>query len=81
MYTNFSMNSMASTSSRCSSPRGVTLRMSVPIINSAQITSLLEESNKWRLMPEIIRKEAHPEPSMIYGAVHLSRLFGIYFYI
>ncbi|XP_011501045.1 PREDICTED: male-specific lethal 3 homolog [Ceratosolen solmsi marchali] len=70
-----SMNSMASTSSRCSSPRGVTLRMSVPVINSAQITSLLEESNKWRLMPEIIIKEAHPEPSMIYGAVHLVRLF------
>lgn len=72
-----SMNSMASTSSRCSSPRGVTLRMSLPVLNSAQITTLLEDSNKWRLMPESIKKDAsHPEASMIYGAVHLVRLFG-----
>ncbi|KAJ8672716.1 hypothetical protein QAD02_003976 [Eretmocerus hayati] len=70
-----SMNSMASTSSRCSSPRGVSLRMSAPVINSAQISTLLEESNKWRLVPDHVRKQIPPKPSMIYGAVHLVRLF------
>lgn len=73
------MNSMASTSSRCSSPRGVTLRMSLPVLNSAQITTLLEESKKWRLIPDLSKKEMTLKPSMIYGAVHLARLFGTYF--
>lgn len=72
------MNSMASTSSRCSSPRGVTLRMSLPILNSAQITSLLEECKKWRLIPDVSKKELILKPSMIYGAIHLARLFGKY---
>ena len=72
----YSMNSLASTSSRCSSPRGVTLRMSVPLVNSAQISSLLEDSNKWRLMPEGTKRESNPQASMIYGAIHLVRLFG-----
>ncbi|XP_001601672.2 male-specific lethal 3 homolog isoform X1 [Nasonia vitripennis] len=70
-----SMNSMASTSSRCSSPRGVALRMNMPVINSAKIAPLLEEANKWRLMPENTSKESNPEPSKIYGAIHLVRLF------
>ncbi|KAL7296327.1 hypothetical protein TKK_0010341 [Trichogramma kaykai] len=68
------LSSLASTSSRCSSPRGVSLRISnVPVINSAQINALLEESNKWRLMPN--NTNSQPKPSMIYGAIHLTRLF------
>ncbi|XP_014218803.1 male-specific lethal 3 homolog isoform X2 [Copidosoma floridanum] len=69
------LSSLASTSSRCSSPRGVTLRMSMPVINSAQINSLLEDSKKWRLMPERELKVSSPKPSMVYGAIHLARLF------
>ncbi|XP_058802000.1 male-specific lethal 3 homolog isoform X2 [Phymastichus coffea] len=68
-----SLNSLASTSSRCSSPRGVTLRMSAPPINSAQVNELLEKASKWRLVKEGAAKAAMP--SNIYGAIHLVRLF------
>ncbi|XP_035738275.1 male-specific lethal 3 homolog isoform X3 [Vespa mandarinia] len=70
------LSSIASTSSRCSSPRGVTLRM--PIITSAQINALLQQSNKWRLIPDTsICGNNTPNPSTYYGAIHLTRLFVI----
>ncbi|KAF7410069.1 hypothetical protein HZH68_004450 [Vespula germanica] len=70
------LSSIASTSSRCSSPRGVTLRM--PIITSAQINALLQQSNKWRLIPDSsICGNNTPNPSTYYGAIHLTRLFVI----
>lgn len=72
----FFLFSIASTSSRCSSPRGVTLR--IPIVTSAQINALLQQSNKWRLMPESAKSENPPNPSTYYGAIHLTRLFGAY---
>ena len=50
--------------------------MSAPVINSAQINALLEESNKWRLIPTNSNVDTTPEPSMVYGASHLVRLFG-----
>ncbi|XP_011141778.1 male-specific lethal 3 homolog isoform X2 [Harpegnathos saltator] len=67
------LSSIASTSSRCSSPRGVTLRM--PLITSGQVNALLQQSNKWRLMPEILNSGCILGPSTYYGAVHLTRLF------
>lgn len=67
--------SIASTSSRCSSPRGVTLR--IPPVTSAQVNALLQQSNKWRLMPESVKPEGPPNPSTYYGAIHLTRLFGM----
>ncbi|XP_012144143.1 male-specific lethal 3 isoform X2 [Megachile rotundata] len=67
------MSSIASTSSRCSSPRGVTLR--IPVVTSAQINALLQQSNKWRLMPERSKSDSPPNPSTYYGAIHLTRLF------
>ncbi|XP_015595390.1 male-specific lethal 3 homolog isoform X1 [Cephus cinctus] len=68
-------SSMASTSSRCSSPRGVTLRM--PVIPSAQIGALLQQSNSWRLMPDAAKRANPPLPSSYYGAIHLTRLFVV----
>lgn len=70
----FCFSSIASTSSRCSSPRGVTLRM--PPVTSGQVNALLQQSNKWRLMPETLNNENISGPSSYYGAVHLTRLFG-----
>ncbi|XP_060813389.1 male-specific lethal 3 homolog isoform X1 [Bombus pascuorum] len=67
------LSSIASTSSRCSSPRGVTLR--IPPVTSAQVNALLQQSNKWRLMPESAKPEGPPNPSTYYGAIHLTRLF------
>ncbi|XP_006613099.1 male-specific lethal 3 homolog isoform X1 [Apis dorsata] len=67
------LSSIASTSSRCSSPRGVTLR--IPVVTSAQVNALLQQSNKWRLMPESSKSEGSPNPSTYYGAIHLTRLF------
>ncbi|XP_020285627.1 male-specific lethal 3 homolog isoform X2 [Pseudomyrmex gracilis] len=68
------LSSIASTSSRCSSPRGVTLRM--PPVTSAQVNALLQQSNKWRLMPQgSMQLEKAPSPSTYYGAIHLTRLF------
>lgn len=72
----FCFSSIASTSSRCSSPRGVTLRMP-PVVTSAQVNTLLQQSNKWRLMPQMLEQnENQPSPSAYYGAIHLTRLFG-----
>lgn len=68
------VSSIASTSSRCSSPRGATSRF--PVIPPAQIVGLLDEANKWRLMPEWTRNEGDFSPSTCYGAIHLTRLFG-----
>ncbi|XP_011858333.1 PREDICTED: male-specific lethal 3 homolog isoform X2 [Vollenhovia emeryi] len=68
------LSSIASTSSRCSSPRGVTLRMP-PVVTSAQVNSLLQQSNKWRLMPPVPKQNETPSPSTYYGAIHLTRLF------
>ncbi|XP_043273477.1 male-specific lethal 3 homolog isoform X2 [Venturia canescens] len=67
-----SVSSIASTSSRCSSPRGVITR---PVLNSVQIGALLHESNKWRLMPVSAKEVNSPSPSTYFGAVHLARLF------
>ncbi|KAK0182017.1 hypothetical protein PV327_000191 [Microctonus hyperodae] len=67
------VSSIASTSSRCSSPRGATSRF--PVIPPAQIVGLLDEANKWRLMPEWTRNEGDFSPSTCYGAIHLTRLF------
>lgn len=68
------LSSIASTSSRCSSPRGVTLRMP-PVVTSAQVNNLLQQSNKWRLMPQVPKQNEIPSPSFYYGAIHLTRLF------
>ncbi|XP_011647819.1 male-specific lethal 3 homolog isoform X2 [Pogonomyrmex barbatus] len=68
------LSSIASTSSRCSSPRGVTLRMP-PVVTSAQVNTLLQQSNKWRLMPQVSKQIETPSPSTYYGAIHLTRLF------
>ncbi|XP_025992732.2 male-specific lethal 3 homolog isoform X3 [Solenopsis invicta] len=57
-----------------SSPRGVTLRMP-PVVTSAQVNSLLQQSNKWRLLPQISRQSEIPNPSTYYGVIHLTRLF------
>ena len=72
------MNSLASTSSRSSSPRGVTLRTSAPIVNSVLINGIIEKCKQWRLMPEDAKKDAYAQskPSIIYGAPHLLRLIG-----
>ncbi|XP_066584233.1 MSL complex subunit 3 [Prorops nasuta] len=67
------LSSIASTSSRCSSPRGIALRM--PVVASAQIAAILQQSNKWRLVPDSVKSINPPNPSSIYGAVHLTRLF------
>ncbi|XP_050460602.1 male-specific lethal 3 homolog isoform X1 [Cataglyphis hispanica] len=68
-------SSIASTSSRCSSPRGVTLRMP-PVVTSAQVNALLQQANKWRLMPQTLKQgENSTNPSTYYGAIHLTRLF------
>ncbi|KMR01403.1 male-specific lethal 3-like protein [Lasius niger] len=68
-------SSIASTSSRCSSPRGVTLRMP-PVVTSAQVNALLQQSNKWRLMPQVSKQgENSTNPSTYYGVIHLTRLF------
>ncbi|XP_032675005.1 male-specific lethal 3 homolog isoform X2 [Odontomachus brunneus] len=67
------LSSIASTSSRCSSPRGVTLRM--PPVTSGQVNALLQQSNKWRLMPENSNSGSISSSSTYYGAVHLTRLF------
>ncbi|XP_046616515.1 male-specific lethal 3 homolog isoform X1 [Neodiprion virginianus] len=67
------LSSIASTSSRCSSPRGLPLRL--PIIPSAQIGALLQQSNAWRLVPESAKRQSPLAPSMYYGAIHLTRLF------
>ncbi|XP_017875934.1 male-specific lethal 3 homolog isoform X2 [Ceratina calcarata] len=57
-----------------SSPRGVTLR--IPFVTSAQVNALLQQSNKWRLMPESSKSVGSPpNPSTYYGAIHLTRLF------
>ncbi|XP_050586996.1 male-specific lethal 3 homolog isoform X2 [Bombus affinis] len=56
-----------------SSPRGVTLR--IPPVTSVQVNALLQQSNKWRLMPEFAKPEGPPNPSTYYGAIHLTRLF------
>ncbi|XP_076172133.1 male-specific lethal 3 isoform X2 [Ptiloglossa arizonensis] len=56
-----------------SSPRGVTLR--IPVVTSARVSALLQQSNKWRLMPESSKSEGLPSPSTYYGAIHLTRLF------
>lgn len=75
-YDCFCFSSIASTSSRCSSPRGVTLRMP-PVVTSAQVNALLQQSNKWRLMPQVLKQgENSTYPSTYYGAIHLTRLFG-----
>lgn len=66
-------SSMASTSSRCSSPRGVTLRM--PVVVPAHIGTLLQESKGWRLIPESAKFKGIRNPCLIYGAVHFVRLF------
>ncbi|XP_012278892.1 male-specific lethal 3 homolog [Orussus abietinus] len=68
------VSSMASTSSRCSSPRSVTLK--VPHILSAQVSVLLQQSNKWRLLPETAINSDSLWPSTYYGAIHLTRLFA-----
>lgn len=47
-----------------------------PVVTSAQVNALLQQSNKWRLMPETLNNENLPSPSTYYGAVHLTRLFG-----
>ncbi|XP_011310001.1 male-specific lethal 3 homolog isoform X2 [Fopius arisanus] len=67
------VSSIASTSSRCSSPRGSTSRY--PVVPPAQIGALLDEANKWRLMPEAVRRGGGPSPATYFGAVHLARLF------
>ncbi|XP_053974947.1 male-specific lethal 3 homolog isoform X2 [Hylaeus anthracinus] len=56
-----------------SSPRGITLR--IPVVTSAQVSALLQQSNKWRLMPESSKSEDLLSPSTYYGAIHLTRLF------
>ncbi|XP_014299112.1 male-specific lethal 3 homolog isoform X2 [Microplitis demolitor] len=67
------VSSIASTSSRCSSPRGATSRY--PLIPPAQIVALLDEANKWRLIPESTKNDGTPSPSTYFGAIHLARLF------
>ncbi|XP_048508958.1 male-specific lethal 3 homolog isoform X2 [Athalia rosae] len=56
-----------------SSPRGLPLRL--PVIPSAQIGALLQQSNAWRLVPESEKRQSPLAPSMYYGAIHLTRLF------
>ncbi|XP_011335567.1 male-specific lethal 3 homolog isoform X5 [Ooceraea biroi] len=59
-----------------SSPRGVTRGVMPPVVTSAQVNALLQQSNKWRLMPEIPKQNANAlGPSAYYGAIHLTRLF------
>lgn len=59
-----------------SSPRGVTLRIPPLVVTSAQVNALLQQSNKWRLMPEASKTTlGFPNPSTYYGAIHLTRLF------
>ncbi|XP_033226316.1 male-specific lethal 3 homolog isoform X2 [Belonocnema kinseyi] len=67
------LSSMASTSSRCSSPRGVTLR--VPAIIPAHVSTLLQDSKAWRLLPESLKHDGTRNPCLYYGAVHFVRLF------
>jgi hypothetical protein len=48
-----------------------------PVVTSAQVNALLQQSNKWRLMPEISKQDENAlGPSAYYGAIHLTRLFG-----
>ena len=65
---------MASTSSRCSSPRGVTLKM--PVTIPAHVNTLLQDSKAWRLLPESAKHDGTRKPCLYYGAVHFVRLFG-----
>ena len=65
---------MASTSSRCSSPRGVTLRM--PVVIPTHVNTLLQDSKSWRLIPESTKCNGMKNPCLFYGAIHFVRLFG-----
>jgi len=47
-----------------------------PVVTSAQVNSLLQQSNKWRLIPQVSKQSEIPSPSTYYGAIHLTRLFG-----
>jgi len=48
-----------------------------PVVTSAQVNALLQQSNKWRLMPQVLKQgENSTYPSTYYGAIHLTRLFG-----
>lgn len=48
-----------------------------PVVTSAQVNALLQQANKWRLMPQASKQgENSTNPSTYYGVIHLTRLFG-----
>jgi len=82
--------SIASTSSRCSTPT-----ISLPPVAAAGITAhspavgnsvassspkhttLLSQILAWQLVPQSLYSEVPVAPSLMYGAIHLARLFGM----
>ena len=69
--------SMASTSSRCSSPTSNVPPITVPG-GSPKHSTLLSKILTWQLVPQRLYNEVPVAPSLVYGAIHLMRLFGEY---
>lgn len=81
--------SIASTSSRCSTPTTSlpsfaaagsiahsTVANSVAS-SSPKHTTLLSQILAWQLVPQSLYSEVPVAPSLMYGAIHLARLFGM----
>lgn len=80
--------SIASTSSRCSTPttslpacpgnstHSPAVASSVAS-SSPKHTTLLSQILAWQLVPQSLYSEVPVAPSLMYGAIHLARLFGM----
>ena len=82
--------SIASTSSRCSTPttslpasHGAGNSTHSPAVassvasSSPKHTTLLSQILAWQLVPQSVYSEVPVAPSLMYGAIHLARLFGM----
>jgi len=82
--------SIASTSSRCSTPTtslpacpGAGNSTHSPAVassvasSSPKHTTLLSQILAWQLVPQSLYSEVPVAPSLMYGAIHLARLFGM----
>ncbi|PSN39620.1 hypothetical protein C0J52_13803 [Blattella germanica] len=71
------LSSIASTSSRCSTPTTSLPAGTVPggASTSPKHTTLLSQILAWQLVPQSLYTEVPVAPSLMYGAIHLARLF------
>ncbi|XP_069685669.1 MSL complex subunit 3 isoform X2 [Periplaneta americana] len=79
---NTHLSSIASTSSRCSTPTtslpptaGLAMNSSPVASSSPKHTTLLSQILAWQLVPQSLYSEVPVAPSLMYGAIHLARLF------